>query len=450
MAAAVLAGCSQTNPDDPDGNPAFGGEEPVRIKVNAEMEGAEMVQAYEMVSPFAETKTVLNYANHPIEGVTQHPVVWRAGDKLYSYAASGVYMNYDLVADDLNALSGNKKCKYEVLYRVGDPWVTSYCKGTKIGEHIGYRTKGGLTLSNGVPREQNGVFENYHICMAQENPENEEFLFHNMQAYVRFEVSGKLLDGKLVGKPINRITIISNSGEKMAGNQVIQDVDGTWRCSVEDSGIEADKTITVDPDGGAFQPSVKNASGDTVIKNYFVAVPVRRYGKGIRLNLFTKLTSGAYEQKGYIETPSFTLSGNQILECSDLLLYVVIFVEKIQFEYPAGTNPLALENEIPGAGISIVVGHTANIGTYITPLDATNQVLNWEVISGAEYVSIAPDGAVTGLKVSGTSTATVKASAVDGSGIYGTYKVKVTPAAVPSAGPKTSSPGVYEPSKYSW
>ncbi|MGN1217904.1 MAG: leucine-rich repeat protein [Phocaeicola sp.] len=65
---------------------------------------------------------------------------------------------------------------------------------------------------------------------------------------------------------------------------------------------------------------------------------------------------------------------------------------------------------------TIQVGQQATASCVITPDDASNKAVSWSVVSGENHISIDADGTVTGLS---SGTATIRATALDGSGIYG-------------------------------
>jgi uncharacterized protein YjdB len=71
---------------------------------------------------------------------------------------------------------------------------------------------------------------------------------------------------------------------------------------------------------------------------------------------------------------------------------------------------------------------TTNGGTYqvkaaILPADATDKSLIWSIISGMEKATIDNTGLV---KAVANGVVTVKATANDGSGVYGTLQINIT------------------------
>ena len=372
----------------PDGR--FSDADIVEKEVRIRMSQPEVADA----ALTAETKTFLN--RYDTVGVTRdhmdgkwYEVGWKAGDKIYCYCQTGVYMDWTLTDDDmLHAAFIGKEAKTHVIYRVGDTWIACYCKGSKIGNYTGARTRDRIMFLNGVPREQAGTFGDCHICFGRAHPDDPDFEFENMQAYLRFEVTesaGGSRLGKLLDNYVTKITVQSLSDrEKMAGTLEIYD-DSGWRTTLQDSGRDEDRTITVKPAGGHFLPT-----GST-LSNYFVAIPARRYASGIRLNLWTTV-GGVEAIRGYVDVPSVTLTRNDILNCHDLLKYCAIYVESISLKY--GDIP-RVEYSARTAGIEVMEGHTGTLVPTITPDSATNQSLRWES-SDPGIVSVSADGSITG------------------------------------------------------
>jgi uncharacterized protein (TIGR02145 family) len=67
----------------------------------------------------------------------------------------------------------------------------------------------------------------------------------------------------------------------------------------------------------------------------------------------------------------------------------------------------------------------------VTPANATNKTVTWSIASGTEKASINSTGLITALD-NGTSTA--RATANDGSGVYGTLMITITNQSVPGTG----------------
>lgn len=358
-----------------------------------------------------QTKTQLSGYNINDQN---HKVRWNAGDKIWSYSQSGIYMDYTLTTDDVNTDSyEGDNANAHIIYRYGDEWTVCYCAGPKIGGYVGARKKDLLVLGGGIPRVQTGKFEDCHVCLVRENPENNNYVFENMQAFLRFEVtqSGSNRDGKLLGEPVTEITVQSIAQrDKMAGNLQIMDENG-WRISLQDSGNDADRIISIIPEGGHFVPS--SSENGNALSNYFVAVPARRYGEGLRFILYTG-TGSSKVARGFVDLPAATTSRNQILDCHDLLKFCAIYVTEISLNYGLET---AVEN------ITMAVGHIGKVDADITPETATDQSLQWSV-SDDTVCSVAQDGTVTALKV---GTCTVTCTARDGSGVSANVEITVSP-----------------------
>lgn len=320
-----------------------------------------------------------------------HKIRWNAGDKMWCYSESGIYMDYTLKPEDI--LPGDYEGQYartHIVFRYGDEWVVSYFKGSAIGDYIGARKKDYIVLENGIPREQSGKFADCHICIVRSHPDADELVFENAQAFVRFEITDAggagHRDGKIFDHYVTKVTVQSLSGEMMAGNLEIKEING-WRPTLQNSGDEADRTITVIPEGGHFIPS----PSDDDLRNYFVAVPARYYTEGIRFNLYTN--DGVSEQaRGYVDVPGISISSNQILNCHDLLKYCAFFVTGISLGY--GDIVDVTQGTLP-EGIQIMEGHTGTLIPDITPVSATDKSLQWES-SDPAIVSVNQNGEITG------------------------------------------------------
>lgn len=92
------------------------------------------------------------------------------------------------------------------------------------------------------------------------------------------------------------------------------------------------------------------------------------------------------------------------------------------------TNQIKLVTGIAVSGTGGVSSITADNGTLqllvtISPLDATDKSVSWSIITGTGLASINASGLVTAID---NGTITVKASAADGSGIYGTMVISLS------------------------
>ncbi|MBR5767221.1 MAG: Ig-like domain-containing protein [Clostridia bacterium] len=72
---------------------------------------------------------------------------------------------------------------------------------------------------------------------------------------------------------------------------------------------------------------------------------------------------------------------------------------------------------------TVKAGKTLALTAKVGPDNASDKEVEWSVSSGSEYASVDGDGVVTGIKA---GTATVRATASDGSGCYGVFSVSVT------------------------
>jgi uncharacterized protein YjdB len=104
-----------------------------------------------------------------------------------------------------------------------------------------------------------------------------------------------------------------------------------------------------------------------------------------------------------------------------------------------GTLLITISNQIiPVSGITItgaggatlisVIGGTLQLSAAILPSNATNKSVTWSISSGADKASISPGGLVTALD---NGTATARATANDGSGIFGTLIITISNQIIP-------------------
>jgi len=75
-----------------------------------------------------------------------------------------------------------------------------------------------------------------------------------------------------------------------------------------------------------------------------------------------------------------------------------------------------------GATIINTKGGTLQLNALITPSDATNKTVTWSVTNGTGQASIGPTGIVTAVT---NGTVTARATANDGSGVYGTIEITI-------------------------
>jgi uncharacterized protein YjdB len=104
-----------------------------------------------------------------------------------------------------------------------------------------------------------------------------------------------------------------------------------------------------------------------------------------------------------------------------------------------GTLTITITNQVipvtnitvTGAGgvtLITTIGGTLQLNASILPANATNKVLTWSVSSGSDKASISPAGLVTALDF---GTATITATANDGSGVYGTLAITISNQIIP-------------------
>ena len=363
--------------------------------------------------------------------VSGHPLAWNEGDRIWCYSQSGIYMDstVTLVTPPAPGEYPGQRAKVHIVYRYGDSWVVCYGKGAAIGDYIGVRKEKLLVLENGIPRVQNGRFEDNHICISRSHPNSTDFEFRNVQAFIRFEItqSGTNRNGKLMGNDVTKLTVRSlTAGDRMCGNVELVD-NGLWRTYLQDRGEPADTMITVIPDGGRFLPSPDAVN----LQNYYVAIPAQLYSEGIHFDLYT-VVDGEEEVRGYVDIPPTTVSGNHILNCHDLLKYCAIYVTGISLEYGDETV----------TEIDIAAGHSGRLVADISPDEATDKALLWEV-SDDTVCTLAQDGTVTGLTSGIGRSCTVTCTARD----RGTVKNQVTVNVVPDG---TLGPGQYVDPGFEW
>lgn len=415
MLLGLVSGCS-----DDMMEPGTGDEGVVRRRVSAVIDNQDMAVLEMRKTDEPVTKTAINYID--VLKDTTHHVWWETGDKVYSYAESGVYMSYILKREDLlDTLSAAPDRGYqanvEIIYRLGDAYYTAYHTGRGIGSYKGRRLGTGITFLDGVPNEQNGKFSDYHVCIGRDAPEVDEFNFKNLQSYIGFKVIGNDIDpvtskgkGTIIGEQITKIVMKSVSKENMAGNMQIEYYGG-WRYMLENRGVAADSMIVVVPDGGIFKND----------RYYFVALPVRKYAKGINIDFY----SATGRRLSYVKTPSVTLNYSQIYDCDDILQYVVILMKEIKMKFDGAYIP-------DKGGITIEKGHTATLTSEVLPVETTDKSLKWTVKTARAdtTISVTQGGSLTGLVETGSAAPdSVVVSSNDGSGVKFTLGVKVVEAA---------------------
>jgi uncharacterized protein YjdB len=107
-----------------------------------------------------------------------------------------------------------------------------------------------------------------------------------------------------------------------------------------------------------------------------------------------------------------------------------------------GTMIITISNQvIPVSGIIVtgvggittitVDNGTLQLSENVLPADATNKTVTWSIANGASHATISPAGLLTAVD---NGTVTVRATANDGSGVYGTLVVTISNQIVPVTG----------------
>jgi uncharacterized protein YjdB len=104
-----------------------------------------------------------------------------------------------------------------------------------------------------------------------------------------------------------------------------------------------------------------------------------------------------------------------------------------------GTLTLTITNQvIPVMSISITGQQTistdngtSQLTATVLPSNASNKSVTWTIASGSAYAAISQSGLVT---ATGNGTVTVRATANDGSGIYGTFTITISNQVIPVTG----------------
>jgi len=76
-----------------------------------------------------------------------------------------------------------------------------------------------------------------------------------------------------------------------------------------------------------------------------------------------------------------------------------------------------------GGNFTVLQGATLQLTPSISPINASNQTVTWTTTNGTGSISVDANGLVTGVNI---GTATVTATANDGSNVHGTYTIQVT------------------------
>ncbi|MHC1733050.1 MAG: Ig-like domain-containing protein [Bacteroidales bacterium] len=105
------------------------------------------------------------------------------------------------------------------------------------------------------------------------------------------------------------------------------------------------------------------------------------------------------------------------------------------------TSKLVTRIDVVGYdGINTITGNqgTLQLSAIVFPSDATNKAVTWSIINGTGQATISPTGLVTAVS---TGTVTARATARDGSGVYGSLVITISNQVVPVSGITVSASG---------
>jgi uncharacterized protein YjdB len=267
-----------------------------------------------------------------------------------------------------------------------------------------------------------------------------------------------------------------------AGATTISANDGTLQLSATISPADAsDKSVTWSIQNGTGEASISNSGLVTAISNGTVtARATANDGSGVFGTLTITISNQTIFVTGIVVTGAgnaTTISTNDgTLQLSATVTPVNASNSNVTWSVQNGTGQAsisatglvtAVTNGIvtakatanDGSGIygtltiiisnqtvlvsSIIVSGTSGITTIdadngtlqltaqVTPVDATNSTVTWSVQSGTGLGSISTSGLLTAIS---NGTVTARATANDGSGIYGTLIITITNQVVPVAG----------------
>ncbi|MBK7480374.1 MAG: Ig-like domain-containing protein [Bacteroidales bacterium] len=91
-------------------------------------------------------------------------------------------------------------------------------------------------------------------------------------------------------------------------------------------------------------------------------------------------------------------------------------------------------------GVSSVATDNGTLQLHATvlPSNATNKTVTWSISNGTDKASISSTGLLTALK---NGTATARATANDGSGVYGTLSISISNQIIPVTGISVTGAG---------
>lgn len=94
----------------------------------------------------------------------------------------------------------------------------------------------------------------------------------------------------------------------------------------------------------------------------------------------------------------------------------------VSFTVGARSIPVSGITVSGGSGI-IVKNGTLQLSVSVLPTDAANKAVTWSIVSGNSYASVSPSGLVTAIA---NGTVKVRATAQDGSGVYGEKTINIS------------------------
>jgi len=98
-------------------------------------------------------------------------------------------------------------------------------------------------------------------------------------------------------------------------------------------------------------------------------------------------------------------------------------------EWTVTVKPIPVSSVTISGGNQVYVGEKLQLSASVLPENATNKQITWSIVSGGDCAVITQDGLLTAQKV---GTVKVRATANDGSGVYGEWTVTVKPIPVSS------------------
>jgi len=137
--------------------------------------------------------------------------------------------------------------------------------------------------------------------------------------------------------------------------------------------------------------------------------------------VFTAAPNAGYKVKGWtlnaVAVPDNTTTSYTITDIAENSTVTVEFT-------PIQVNSITVNSE--GNATSVAYNQTLQMSVTVLPADALDKTVTWSVTNGTGTATISTDGLLT---ATGAGTVTVKATANDGSGVFGEKAITVTKAA---------------------